>query len=148
MSLRNALKATVAGCTPQQMQHATFTSNSATDTATNVQPIALNPHEARVSGATAYATVVQQRSKCDATQAENSEKLQVAFTSTCNPQPGPLTAHRMAADLVKAALLACDYWGDNPADRDLMRLECLATPAHFQADLLNHFLKNYPERTP
>ena len=50
--------------------------------------------------------------------------------------------------LVKAAQLACNHWGDSPADRDLMRLECLATPAHFQADLQNHFLKNYPERTP
>ena len=143
MSLRNALKATVAGCPPQQMQHATFTLNSATDTATNAQPIALNPHKSWVSGATAYATVVQQRSKCNATQAENSEKLQVAFTSTCNTQPGPLTAHRVTADLIKAALLACDHWGDSPADRDLMRLECLATPAHLQADLLNHFKKTY-----
>ena len=145
MSLRNALKATVAGCTPQQMQHATFTLNSATDTATNAQPIALNPHKAWVSGATAYATVVQQRSKCDATQAENSEKLQVAFTSTCNTQPGPLTAHRLTSDLVKAAMLACDYWGDSPADRALMRAECLATPAHLQIDLLNHFSNNYLE---
>ena len=50
--------------------------------------------------------------------------------------------------LVKAAMLACDYWGDNPADRDLMRLECLATPAHLQTDLLNHFSKNYPESKP
>ena len=50
--------------------------------------------------------------------------------------------------LVKAAMLACDYWGDNPADRDLMRLECLATPAHVQIDLLNHFSKNYPESKP
>ena len=48
-------------------------------------------------------------------------------------------------ELIKAAMLACDYWGDNPADRDLMRLECLATPAHLQIDLLNHFSKNYPK---
>ena len=45
--------------------------------------------------------------------------------------------------LVKAAMLACDHWGDSPADRDLMRSECLATPAHLQADLLNHFTKTY-----
>lgn len=45
--------------------------------------------------------------------------------------------------LVKAAMLACDHWGDSPADRDLMRLECLATPAQLQADLLNHFTKTY-----
>ena len=45
--------------------------------------------------------------------------------------------------LVKAALLACDIWNDSPADRALMRAECLATPAHLQADLLNHFQKTY-----
>lgn len=45
--------------------------------------------------------------------------------------------------LVKAAMLACDHWGDSPADRAEMKRECLATPAHLQADLLNHFLKTY-----
>ena len=45
--------------------------------------------------------------------------------------------------LVKAAMLACDHFNDSPADRDLMRAECLATPAHLQADLLNHFKKTY-----
>lgn len=50
--------------------------------------------------------------------------------------------------LVKAAMLACDHFNDSPADRDLMRLECLATPAHLQTDLLNHFSKNYPESKP
>ena len=52
-------------------------------------------------------------------------------------------AKATTAALVKAAMLACDYWGDSPADRDLMRLECLATPAHLQSDLLNHFKKTY-----
>ena len=50
--------------------------------------------------------------------------------------------------LVKAAMRACDHWHDSLADHDLMRLECLATPEHLQADLLNHFLKNYPESKP
>lgn len=50
--------------------------------------------------------------------------------------------------LVNAAMRACDHWGDSPADRDLMRLECLATPTHLQTDLLNHFSKNYPESKP
>lgn len=45
--------------------------------------------------------------------------------------------------LVKAAMRACDHFNDGPADRDLMRLECLATPAHLQTNLLNHFSKNY-----
>ncbi len=45
--------------------------------------------------------------------------------------------------LIKAAMLACDHWNDSPADRDLMRLECRATPAHLQAHLLAHFQKTY-----
>ena len=49
-------------------------------------------------------------------------------------------------ELIKAALLACDFWNDSPADRALMRAECLATPAHLQADLSNHFKKNYPQK--
>ena len=49
--------------------------------------------------------------------------------------------------LVKAAMLACDHFNDSPANRDLMRAECLATPAHLQADLLNHFQKNYPQKS-
>ena len=48
--------------------------------------------------------------------------------------------------LVKAALLACDHFNDSPADRALMRAECLATPAHLQTDLSNHFLKTYPQK--
>ena len=49
--------------------------------------------------------------------------------------------------LVKAAMLACDHFNDSPANRDLMRAECLVTPAHLQADLLNHFQKNYPQKS-
>lgn len=47
--------------------------------------------------------------------------------------------------LVKAAMRACDHFNDSPADRALMRLDCLNTPLHLQANLLNHFLKNYPQ---
>ncbi len=140
--LRDA-KATVAGCTPQQMQHATFKANAATDHATTAQQIALNPHGIWVSGATDYATGVQQVNKTTATKVEKGEKLQVAFASTCNTQPGSLTAHRVTADLLKAAMLACDHWGDSPADRELMRADCLAMPDDLKADLLAHFRKTY-----
>ena len=50
-------------------------------------------------------------------------------------------------ELVKAAMLACDHFNDSPANRDLMRAECLATPTHLQADLLNHFTKTYPQKS-
>ena len=49
--------------------------------------------------------------------------------------------------LVKAAMRACDHWGDNPADRADMKRECIATPPHLQADLLNHFKKTYPQKS-
>ena len=143
MSLRNSLRKIVAGCTPQQMQHATFKANAATDSATKAQQIALNPHGIWVSGATDYATGVQQVNKTTATEVEKGEKLQVAFASTCNTQPGSLTAHRVTADLLKAAMLACDHWGDSPADREPMRVDCLAMPDHLKADLLAHFRKTY-----
>ena len=45
--------------------------------------------------------------------------------------------------LLEAAMLACDHFNDSPANRDLMQAECLATPTHLQADLLNHFTKTY-----
>ena len=49
--------------------------------------------------------------------------------------------------LVKAAMRACDHWRDTSADRQEMRRECLATPLHLQADLLNHFKKTYPQKS-
>ena len=96
MSLRNSLRTAVALHTPLQMQHATFEENHATGHATAMQPITANPHEIGVSGATGHATAMQLGSATYATQAN---------ASTCNTQPGPLTAHRLTADLLKAAML-------------------------------------------
>lgn len=148
MSLRNALKSAVARCTPLKMQHATFQGNHATSHATAVQPMLANPHGIRLSSATAHATAVQQPESHDATRADSGEKLHVAFASTCNTQPGPLTAHRVTADLIHAAMLACDHFGDGPEAREQMRADCLATPPHLQAELLSHFKQTYPESKP
>lgn len=41
--------------------------------------------------------------------------------------------------LIEAAMKVCDHYGDNESARANMRCECLATPAHLQADLLEHF---------
>ena len=49
--------------------------------------------------------------------------------------------------LVKAAMRACDHFNDSPADRADMKRECIATPLHLQADLLNHFKKTYPQKS-
>lgn len=143
MSLRDALRSAVARCTPLAMQHATFAENHATGDATSMQPMPANPHEIEVSGATGDATNVQQGAATDATRADQGEKLHVAFPSTCNTQLGPLTAHRVTAELLKAALLACDHHRDSEAARQAMRDECLALPPHLQADLLEHFRQAY-----
>lgn len=156
MSLRDALRATVADCTPLQMQHATFNQNDATDYATTAQPPAASPLESSGSIATGHETTMQLGAATNATQAVNGEKLHVAFTGTRNLQPGPLTAHRLVADLLKASMRACDHHGDSQAARQQMRDECLALPADVQADLLNHFTQTYaisnfqkgPCRTP
>lgn len=48
-------------------------------------------------------------------------------------------ARATTADLLRAALLACDHHHDSEAARQAMRDECLALPPHLQADLLDHF---------
>ena len=143
MSLRNALQSAVACCIPFEMQHATFQGNHATSHATDVQPMPANPHGIWVSGATRYATSVEQNKSHDATRGDSGEKLHVAFASTRNMQPGPLTAHRLTADLLKAAMRVCDHYGDGDAVREQMRLECLDTPPNLRADLLAHFTQTY-----
>lgn len=57
-------------------------------------------------------------------------------------------AQATTADLLKAAMRACDHHGDNDAAREQMRADCLGTPPHLQADLLDHFKKTYPESKP
>ena len=52
-------------------------------------------------------------------------------------------ARKTTTALIEAAMLACDHFNDSPANRDLMQAECLATPTHLQADMLNHFTKTY-----
>lgn len=143
MSLRNSLKSAVARWTPLEMQHATFQGNHATGNATALQLSSANPHEMGLSPATGHATPLQLGSATHATQTNSGEKLHVAFASTCNTQPGPLTAHRLSADLIKAAMRACDHWGDCDAAQAQMRIACLDTPPHLRADLLAHFTQTY-----
>lgn len=139
MSLRNALKAAVARCTPLPTQHATFAANDATGNATPVQHLPANPHGISAVCATAPATGVQPDADMDATRSNVANKLQVAPTSGSNVQPGALTTHRLTGDLLKAAMHRCDEYGDSEAARAEMRRQCLAlTPLH-QLDLLNHF---------
>ncbi len=47
------------------------------------------------------------------------------------------------AELIEAAMLACDYWNDSPRAREEMRQQCLEVPAHLRAELRDHFIKTY-----
>ncbi|HPW29497.1 MAG TPA: hypothetical protein PLL01_08930 [Rhodoferax sp.] len=122
MSLRDALKAAVARCTPLPMQHATLAANDATGDATPVQHPPANPHGIRAARATDSATGLQPAMDRDATGTA-----------------GALTAHRLTGDLLNAAMRVCDRHNDNDTARDEMRQQCLALPPHLQADLLQHF---------
>lgn len=46
--------------------------------------------------------------------------------------------------LLEAAMRVCDLWGDPQEFREQMRRDCLETPPHLGADLLDHFTKAYP----
>ena len=54
-------------------------------------------------------------------------------------------AHETTASLLVAAMRVCDWHGDGEAAREQMRRDCMATPPHLQADLLNHFRGKRPD---
>ena len=60
----------------------------------------------------------------------------------------PFDDARVLACLIKAAMRACDHFSDNAAAREQMRQDCLDTPAHLRADLLQHFNETYPKVKP
>ncbi len=75
----------------------------------------------------------------------------VAVANAQNPAandpalPDPATPE---VRLIEAAMRACDHHNDNAAAREQMRLDCLATPQHLRADLLDHFQQTYPKAKP
>lgn len=139
MSLRNTLKATIARVTPLEMKHATFRDDHATGDATAVQQTPAIPHGIRAHAATVIATAMQQGHKTSATTAHQGEKLRVSFPSTRNTQQGSLTAHRLAKEVITAAMNRCDEFNDSDQARADMRLQVSELPPHLQADLLDHF---------
>lgn len=52
---------------------------------------------------------------------------------------------RITAELLDAAMRACDAWNDTAQARDQMRRDCLETPPHLRADLLAHLTNQYPK---
>lgn len=53
----------------------------------------------------------------------------------------------LAADLMDAAMRACDHHGDDETAREEMRQDVLNTPDHLRADLLAHLNATYPPRS-
>lgn len=57
-----------------------------------------------------------------------------------------LAAHETTTLLLSAAMRACDHFDDDETAREEMRAACLATPLHLHRDLLQHFMRTYPQR--
>ena len=57
--------------------------------------------------------------------------------------PQPSEQFPSLRDLLAAAKRACEHWGDGPEARRVMRADCLATPPHLRADLIQHFQESY-----
>lgn len=49
----------------------------------------------------------------------------------------------LAAELLDAAMKACDHWRDGPEAREQMKKEVMETPPHLRGDLLEHFKQVY-----
>jgi hypothetical protein len=58
-------------------------------------------------------------------------------------QPFQAGDSAVLADLLIAAMRACDFNADSEQAREQMRADCLNTPAHLHADLLAHFQSAY-----
>lgn len=52
-------------------------------------------------------------------------------------------AHQTAAELIDAAMRACDHWQDGPEARQAMRQQIEQTPLHLHRDLTDHFKQSY-----
>lgn len=56
-----------------------------------------------------------------------------------------MEAEATSADLVAAALRACDHFNDGHEARKQMRSDVESTPPHLRADLHAYFCKRYPD---
>ncbi len=65
----------------------------------------------------------------------------VRFLEDCQAQ-----AEAIHAELIRAAMRACDTWGDSPERREEMRQDCLKAPVWQRLELLAYFREKYPAR--
>ncbi len=52
----------------------------------------------------------------------------------------------MTAELISAAMRACDHHNDSHAGREQMRRDVEATPPNLRQDLIDHFDQTYPRK--
>ena len=52
-------------------------------------------------------------------------------------------ADDLLIDLIAVSMLACIHHGDGEEAREAMRADCIATPPHMRADLLDYFTQTY-----
>ena len=78
------------------------------------------------------------------------EAAPTPFDKKPKPVRNPVQKQAMPpdlADLLQAAMLACDFWNDNKDDREAMRQHCLTVPIHQRRDLMAYFVEHYGEHS-
>ena len=78
------------------------------------------------------------------------EAAPTPFDKKSKPVRKPVQQQAMPpdlADLLQAAMLACDFWNDNKDDREAMRQHCLTVPIHQRRALADHFRELYGEHS-
>lgn len=66
-----------------------------------------------------------------------AKPIQQPIEQQSKPLPPDLAA------LLDAAMLACDFWGDDADKREAMRQDCLTVPVHQRRALTEHFHELY-----
>ena len=91
-----------------------------------------------------------QRCGTGATLWRSYEAAPTPFDKKPKPVRNPVQKQAMPpdlADLLQAAMLACDFWNDNKDDREAMRQHCLTVPIHQRRDLMAYFVEHYGEHS-
>ena len=91
-----------------------------------------------------------QRCGTGATLWRSYEAAPTPFDKKSKPVRKPVQQQAMPpdlADLLQAAMLACDFWGDGAKDREAMRKHCMTVPIHQRRALADHFRELYGEHS-
>lgn len=81
-----------------------------------------------------------------ANPARDTDTALADLATLANSQQRSADIDPVLAELLDAAMRACDVWNDSAAARNEMGQEVLQTPPHLRADLLDHLKKAYRDR--